>query len=117
MSLGVIAGNTLIIKEKYKQDTVMNDTCDTMTPISIKYNDHCYIITVVVIFFKNAVIGVIGVIGVISNVATLAGYGLRTMTPTMTPYKLMTPRRHFENKKAPAFARVMGNNCCDVMIG
>ena len=48
----------------------MNDTCDTMTPISIKYNDHCYIITVVVIFFKNAVIGVIGVI---SNVATLAG--------------------------------------------
>lgn len=91
----------------------MNDTCDTMTPISIKYNDHCYIITVVVIFFKNAVIGVTGVI---SNVATLAGYGLRTMTPTMTPYKLMTPRRHFENKKAPAFA-VMGNNCCDVMIG
>lgn len=69
VSLGVIAGNTLIIKEKYKQDTVMNDTCDTMTPISIKYNDHCYIITVVVIFFKYAVIGVIGVI---SNAATLA---------------------------------------------
>ncbi|MGU4290582.1 hypothetical protein [Escherichia coli] len=104
MSLGVIAGNTLIIKEKYK-DTVMNDTCDTMTPISIKYNDHCYIITVVVIFFKNAVIGVIGVI---SNVATLAGYGLRTMTPTMTPYKLMTPRRHFENKKSPGIRQGNG---------